>query len=176
MASPRLQISGPLEAGQSLLNSQNLPAPLTAALEYISARLAKKQITLSMIVVRRNTQSAGLSSPRSLASPGSPAMSPAKSIFSTVAKKSLSRSSSVSSISSYSSSTSTPSSPTESFRSSASGCRSPTSPNPYDMSLINTCTLTHKEEKTLRHYVSKAEKKFSIGYGSHSDPLIHNTN
>jgi hypothetical protein len=157
MSSPRPQISRPLEAGQSLLVSQSLPAPLTAALEYISCRLARKQITLSMIVVRRNTQ------PSALASPQLAVTSPAKSLFSTVAKKTLSRSSSISSISSYSSTCSTPASPTGSFRSTVSGCASPTTPNPYGISLINSCTLTPKEEKALRHYVSKAEKKFSIG-------------
>jgi hypothetical protein len=157
MSASRLQISGPLEAGQSLLGSQSLPAPLTAALDYISSRLAKKQIALSMIVIRRNTPSSGLSTPRSST------LSPTRSIFTTVAKKTLSRSSSVSSISSYSSASSSPASPTGSFRSVASGCTSPTSPNAYGISLINTCTLTQKEEKNLRHYVTKAEKKFSVG-------------
>lgn len=157
MSSPRPQISSPIEAGQSLLGSQTLPTTLTAALEYISCRLAKKQITLSMIVVRRATQYSGLPSPQS------PIASPARSIFSTVAKKTLSRSSSVSSTSSYSSSNSALASPTGSFRSTASACLSPTFPNPWGISLINTCTLTQKEEKALRHYISRAQKKFSIG-------------
>lgn len=160
MSTSKIQISGPLEAGQSLLVSQNLPAPLTTALEYVSNRLAKKQITLSLIVVRRNPQASEPSSPQSATT------SPARSLFSSVsttAKKTLSRSSSVSSISSYSSSSSSPASPTGSSYSSSSGCSSPTSPNPYGISLINSCTLTQKEEKALRHYISKAEKKFSIG-------------
>jgi hypothetical protein len=158
MSSPKFQISGPLEAGQSLLGSQSLPAPLTAALEYISSRLAKKQIALSMIVVRRTSPS-GPSSPQYVVT------SPVKSLFSSVAKKTLSRSSSVSSMSSYSSARSSPASPTGSFRSTASASSyiQPASSNTYNFALINTSTLTPKEEKYLRQYVSKAEKKFPIG-------------
>lgn len=160
MSAPKLQISSPLEAGQSLLGFKNLPAPLTTALEYISSRLAKKQMTLSMIVVRKDTQAAEPSSP-----PQSAATSPARSVFNTASssKRPLSRSSSFSSISSSSSSSSSPSSPRSSCSSPELGCTSPTSPNPYGISLIHACTFTPKEEKVLRHYVAKAEKKFRIG-------------
>jgi hypothetical protein len=68
-------------------------------------------------------------------------------------------------MSSYSSARSSPASPTGSFRSTASASSyiQPASSNTYNFSLINTSTLTPKEEKYLRQYVSKAEKKFAIG-------------
>ncbi|KAF3013767.1 hypothetical protein E8E14_009946 [Neopestalotiopsis sp. 37M] len=50
------RISSPLEAGPSILDSQNIPTHLTQALEYASKRLARKAIHISLIVVRKDHQ------------------------------------------------------------------------------------------------------------------------
>ncbi|TVY13450.1 hypothetical protein LARI1_G008988 [Lachnellula arida] len=79
------RISSPLEAGSSVLDSKQLPAPLTDALEYVSSRLARKRLHLSLIVVRKDVQVPGDSSPLSArtSSPSSSiTTSPARSLFS----------------------------------------------------------------------------------------------
>lgn len=176
MSVAKMQISAPLEAGQSLLDSKLLPSHLNTALEYISTKLVQKRLHLSLIVVRRDVQgSSSAPSPRTepASTPSkSVATSPAKSVFSkSTIHKTLRRVSSLSSLGSQSEcsspsspSMSTPVSPTGSTcSSSVSGCPSPTLPNPYGISLIHACALTAKAEKILRHYVHKAEKKYSIG-------------
>lgn len=67
------KISSPLEAGTSLLDAQHLPDQLTPALEYASARLARKSLRITLVVARRDYQlppSPVLCSP--LGSPASP--------------------------------------------------------------------------------------------------------
>ncbi|KUJ19033.1 uncharacterized protein LY89DRAFT_612453 [Mollisia scopiformis] len=138
-------ISPPIEAGQSLLDAMQLPPQFTNALEYVSSRLARKRLHLSLIVVRKDVQI-----------PGSPfaqcPQSPA------TFKRSASKSS-LSSVSS-SSSTSSTASVSRTIRPSL-----PTSPNPFGVSLMHASTLTEKAERILQHTVAKAEKKFSIGSG-----------
>lgn len=57
MASLKNLISPPLEAGESILRSQQLPPHATQALEYISKRLARKGIQpLTLVAVRRDYQ------------------------------------------------------------------------------------------------------------------------
>ncbi|KAG6007948.1 hypothetical protein E4U21_005309 [Claviceps maximensis] len=48
------RISSPLEAGPSVLDGHHLPPHLTPALEYASARLAKKSVHLTLVVVRQD--------------------------------------------------------------------------------------------------------------------------
>ncbi|KAF4637361.1 hypothetical protein G7Y89_g730 [Cudoniella acicularis] len=177
------RISSPLEAGSSLLDAKQLPAALTAALEYVSSKLARKHLHLSLVVIRKEVQMPAVLSPQSPF--GSVAsVSPARSSFS----QSLSKSSSSSSISSCSSSISSssslsrtqypslPSSPKDftaiprlnipsSSPSPALPCSTPTQPNGYGISLLHSSALTPKAEKILRHTIAKAEKKFSIGSG-----------
>ncbi|KAL2064046.1 hypothetical protein VTL71DRAFT_4540 [Oculimacula yallundae] len=189
----KARISSPLEAGPSLLDAKHLPSELTAALDYVSSRLTRKRLHLSLIVIRKDVQipqSAATSpqgSPKRAESPGhSITTSPAKSLFGgsaftrTPSKSSLSSmsdsGSSVSGSTSRSSSslsrTNWPSLPTSPADRTASPTPSssaqpttPTSPNPYGITLMHASTLTPKAEKVLRHTITKAEKKFSIGSG-----------
>jgi hypothetical protein len=62
------RISSPLEAGTSVLDAHHLPPHLHPALEYASARLAKKSLHLTLVVVRRDFQLPSVFVP--LASPG----------------------------------------------------------------------------------------------------------
>ncbi len=50
------KISSPLEAGPSLLDAHHLPPQLLPALEYTSARLARKSLHLTLVVARRDYQ------------------------------------------------------------------------------------------------------------------------
>lgn len=79
-------ISSPLEAGSSLLDSKQLPAPLTSALEYVSSRLARKRLHLSLIVVRKDVQVPSITTPQTPSLSNSPSSSittsPARSLFS----------------------------------------------------------------------------------------------
>lgn len=50
------RISSPLEAGPSILDTPNLPPHLNQALEYVSKRLTRKALHISLIVVRREYQ------------------------------------------------------------------------------------------------------------------------
>lgn len=49
-------ISSPLEAGISILDAHHLPPHLTPALEYVSDKLARKSIYLTLVAVRRDYQ------------------------------------------------------------------------------------------------------------------------
>ncbi|KAH6662861.1 hypothetical protein B0J14DRAFT_610062 [Halenospora varia] len=172
------RISSPLEAGSSLLDGKQLPVILEAALEYVSSRLARKHLHLSLIIIRKDVQV-----PASATSPSPVSPAPRFSL-----SRSLSKSSSSSSISSTSSSISSssslsrtqhpslPSSPKDfaavprlnipsPLSSPALPCSTPTMPNPYGISLLHATTLTPKAEKILRQTITKAEKKFAIGSG-----------
>jgi hypothetical protein len=50
------RISSPLEAGVSILDGYHLPSHVHAALEFASARLAKKSLHITLVVVRRDYQ------------------------------------------------------------------------------------------------------------------------
>ncbi|KAK8055911.1 hypothetical protein PG993_001138 [Apiospora rasikravindrae] len=50
------RISSPLEAGTSILDSQGIPPYFTVALEYISKRLARKALHVTLVVVRKEYQ------------------------------------------------------------------------------------------------------------------------
>ncbi|KAK8125450.1 uncharacterized protein PG998_001209 [Apiospora kogelbergensis] len=50
------RISSPLEAGTSILDSQSIPPYFTDALEYISKRLARKALHVTLVVVRKEYQ------------------------------------------------------------------------------------------------------------------------
>ncbi|EPE07357.1 hypothetical protein F503_08008 [Ophiostoma piceae UAMH 11346] len=49
-------ISSPLEAGQSVLDAHRLPSHLDAALEYTARRLARKSLSIDLVVIRREYQ------------------------------------------------------------------------------------------------------------------------
>ena len=113
------RISSPLEAGPSLLEMKRLPHNVTSALDYVSSRLARKRVHLSVIVVRQDIdlynlpaslQQSRTSSAIHLTNP----KTPARSLFSGTSLRiaqSLSSHSSTSSLSdSASSAPSTPSS------------------------------------------------------------------
>jgi hypothetical protein len=79
------RISSPLEAGLSLLDAKQLPPQLTSALDYVSKRLARKRLHLTLIVVRKDINIPGLPSPQSPKPPEpgpSLTTSPARSLFS----------------------------------------------------------------------------------------------
>ncbi|KAK6842369.1 hypothetical protein PG987_003229 [Apiospora arundinis] len=50
------RISSPLEAGTSILDSQSIPPFFTDALEYISKRLARKALHVTLVIVRKEYQ------------------------------------------------------------------------------------------------------------------------
>ena len=79
------RISSPLEAGPSLLDAKQLPPQLTSALDYVSKRLARKRLHLTLIVVRKDINIPGLPSPQSPKPPDAPVTSlttsPARSLF-----------------------------------------------------------------------------------------------
>ena len=81
------RISSPLEAGPSILDAKQLPIQLTNALDYVSNRLARKRLHLSLIVVRKDVNMPDTSPPqsatRSESPPHSLTTSPARSLFST---------------------------------------------------------------------------------------------
>ncbi|KAI0200762.1 hypothetical protein F4808DRAFT_151149 [Astrocystis sublimbata] len=72
MSLSKQRISSPLEAGRSILDA-NLPPHLVGALEYASKRLARKNLNVSLIVVKNEHQ---LPSAQSCAAPISPPQTP----------------------------------------------------------------------------------------------------
>jgi hypothetical protein len=154
-------ISAPLEAGSSLQDSKKLPSQLGQALDYVSDRLLRKHVHLTLIVVKQDLPSTSIpSSPKS----PTPSRSSSRSSFSRVhlpslpgsprsTKSSASRSSSVSS-------QSTSSFPSLSRRSTATQ-----EPDPYGLSLHYTSTLPTKTSQLLDESIAKATKKYSLGSG-----------
>ncbi|KAL8295121.1 hypothetical protein RB600_000882 [Gaeumannomyces tritici] len=53
MSSLKDRISAPLEAGTSLLDAQHLPPHVDAALQYVAKRLARKEMNVTLVVVKR---------------------------------------------------------------------------------------------------------------------------
>ncbi|RSL56673.1 hypothetical protein CEP54_008712 [Fusarium duplospermum] len=71
------RISSPLEAGTSILDAHHLPPHLAPALEYASARLARKSQHITLVVARRDYQLPSVVPPRGLITPTTPTpMSP----------------------------------------------------------------------------------------------------
>jgi hypothetical protein len=70
-ASLKERISSPLEAGTSLLDAHHLPPHLSPALEYVSTRLARKAMHITLVVARRDYQLPSVVPPM-----GSPGFSP----------------------------------------------------------------------------------------------------
>ncbi|KAI0434003.1 hypothetical protein F5Y09DRAFT_19496 [Xylaria sp. FL1042] len=73
MSLSKQRISSPLEAGRSILDAHNLPPQLTGMLEYVSKRLARKSLHITLIVVKNEYQ---LPNMRSCATPTSPPQTP----------------------------------------------------------------------------------------------------
>lgn len=194
-----IRISSPIEAGPSLLDAKQLPSHLTSALEYVSSRLMRKRLHLTLLVVRKDVQVPQSPSPQSPTRTVSLTASPARSLFSTASStitSTIRRVSSRGSLSDSSSSSSpthsrtrwaslpanpkegkgtapisppSPDFPSQCSSPSWSECSAPSQPNPFGISLIHACALTPKAEKILRYYIQRAEKKFSIGSGWLSD-------
>ncbi|ORY59105.1 uncharacterized protein BCR38DRAFT_351788 [Pseudomassariella vexata] len=74
------RISSPLEAGTSILDSQNLPSHLTQALEYASKRLTRRALHITLVIVRKEYQLPSSTPP--CATPTSVASTPASPEFS----------------------------------------------------------------------------------------------
>ncbi|KAE9367871.1 hypothetical protein N431DRAFT_429180 [Stipitochalara longipes BDJ] len=195
-------ISSPLEAGPSLLDIKQLPPQLLSALDYVSKRLARKRLHISLIVVRKDINIPGIplaaepQTPSVTTSPAKALFNSASSTFSRTINKSSqsptsdsgSSTSGTSRVSlrmtwspnSSQSTHSIPSPTTPSSQSSTSSLSSPISPAPpivnqYGLSLIHMNTLTEKVEKILRQTIAKAEKKFPIGSGWLSPLPLTNT-
>ncbi|KAF7888853.1 hypothetical protein EAF00_009153 [Botryotinia globosa] len=64
-------ISSPLEAGTSLLQPMQLPSELLEALDYVSKRLVRKRLHLSLIVVKKDNQIQSPAISRTTTAPGS---------------------------------------------------------------------------------------------------------
>ncbi|KAI0128592.1 hypothetical protein BJ170DRAFT_335568 [Xylariales sp. AK1849] len=90
MSSLKQRISSPLEAGISILDSQNLPPHLTQALEYASKRLSRKALHITLLVVRKEYQLPSSTLPYAT-SPSSSASTPASPEFITSGALSPSR-------------------------------------------------------------------------------------
>ncbi|TEY32590.1 hypothetical protein BOTCAL_0718g00010 [Botryotinia calthae] len=67
----KLNISSPLEAGTSLLQPMQLPSELLEALDYVSKRLVRKRLHLSLIVVKKDNQIQGPAISKTGTAPGS---------------------------------------------------------------------------------------------------------
>ncbi|KAF7921908.1 uncharacterized protein EAE97_011199 [Botrytis byssoidea] len=65
------KISSPLEAGTSLLQPMQLPSELLEALDYVSKRLVRKRLHLSLIVVKKDNQIQSPAISRTTTAPGS---------------------------------------------------------------------------------------------------------
>ncbi|KAI8952848.1 hypothetical protein F4801DRAFT_190395 [Xylaria longipes] len=76
MSLSKQRISSPLEAGRSILDAHNLPPHLTGTLEYASKRLARKNLHITLIVVKNEYQ---LPSVQCCATPTSPPQTPESS-------------------------------------------------------------------------------------------------
>lgn len=165
-------ISSPVEAGHSLLDAKHLPSQVITALEYVSSRLARRRLDISLIVLHGDghgpiVQSAQSPSPK-LHTPASSSSSSPGSFKRSASKSSVNSTSSASSIASFSRTNwpSLPATPKSGF-----SPQSPTSVqpntsaflNPYGITLTYASTLTEKAERVLRQSIVKAEKKFSIG-------------
>ncbi|KAI1637180.1 hypothetical protein F4809DRAFT_605835 [Biscogniauxia mediterranea] len=74
MSLSKQQISSPLEAGRSLLDTHSLPSHLTGTLEYMSKRLARKALHITLVVVRNEYQLPSSIPP--CATPTSPPITP----------------------------------------------------------------------------------------------------
>lgn len=177
----RESISAPLEAGTSLQASQHIPARLTKALEYLSSRLARKQLELTLIVVKNESQS-GFRRSFDVAQPNSPSQSfyngEVSPAFSTCSSSSSTTSLSSASSTKSHSRTQYPSLPASprSFKTTSSSppstplprtpsCVTPTTLNPYNITLFHASTLTPRAERVLRNTIEKASRKFGIGNG-----------
>ncbi|KAG4027163.1 hypothetical protein MFRU_032g00290 [Monilinia fructicola] len=64
-------ISSPLEAGTSLLEPMQLPSELLEALDYVSKRLVRKRLHLSLIVIKKDSQIQSPMIAQSTPAPGS---------------------------------------------------------------------------------------------------------
>ncbi|KAK8902344.1 hypothetical protein QC760_008857 [Botrytis cinerea] len=67
----KLNISSPLEAGTSLLQPMQLPSELLEALDYVSKRLVRKRLHLSLIVVKKDNQIQSPAISKAATAPGS---------------------------------------------------------------------------------------------------------
>ncbi len=52
----KIRISSPLEAGRSILDAHHLPSGVSAALEYAAGRLARRDLGVTLVAVRREYQ------------------------------------------------------------------------------------------------------------------------
>ncbi|KAI0969307.1 hypothetical protein F4678DRAFT_170498 [Xylaria arbuscula] len=78
MSLSKQRISSPLEAGRSILDAHNLPPQLTSMLDYASKRLARRNLHITLIVVKNEYQ---LPNVRPCATPTSPPQTPEYSGF-----------------------------------------------------------------------------------------------
>ena len=155
-------ISSPLEAGTSNFDSQNLPPHLVVALRYASARLASKDLHITLILVRKDYQlpstippvgsqgssrpmtpmpGRGLSRSRWLGSPTTPLSPPSTT-------PSYSNSSSSSSFSSSSTNI---------------GATRPVTWNSCGFRLVYPAGLPANDQRTLHRALQRAERKFNLG-------------
>ncbi|KAI2637433.1 hypothetical protein GGS21DRAFT_489210 [Xylaria nigripes] len=141
MSLMKQQISPPIEAGRSILDTHNLPSRLSCMLEYVSKRLTRKRLHITLIVVKDEYQ---LPTTPPCATPISPPQTPDRSssgfgpppclTSSVVGLRKFVRRGTACSTTSTNSSSSTSSSASEV----ATGMRtSPTSPPPQSESLAS---------------------------------------
>jgi len=161
-------ISSPIEAGPSLLNSQKLPAQVTEALNYVSHRLIRKQLHLTLIIARQESQP--------ISQPSSPQMSPPPTL--NFFQRALSPA-----IPGSPRSPKSPKSP-RSFASSTASTPQPVTPpptvfgldapseasNPYNLTLLHASTLSPKATRQLHDTVEKAARRYALGSGWLSTP------
>ncbi|KAK0711214.1 hypothetical protein B0H67DRAFT_555230 [Lasiosphaeris hirsuta] len=80
------RISSPLEAGASIADGHQLPSRMNAALEYVSKKLSRKAVDITVLVVRRDYQlsTSPLPSPRFFSPLVSPVSLPGSAVVSPV--------------------------------------------------------------------------------------------
>lgn len=154
------RISSPLEAGTSLLESQKLPLQVVEALDYVSERMIRKRLHLTLIVARNTPYQTPLrhGSPMSaFSSVGSPSPSPSTSVFSKAHWASRSGFSRAAASSPLTSSTN------ETLPSPSLPASPSVSADSYGVSLLHATTLSEKASLHLYATVTKACKKFRLG-------------
>lgn len=174
------KISSPLEAGTSILDAHHLPPHYIPAFEHASARLAKKALHVTLVVVRRDYQSPSVTrpgvSPAAQAKPVEPrsprfwlSSPPAAALRRLVHPKTMSNPPRIGTeIQGDGSTPLTPPLPSPATSSvgtpsSATRCSAHADLNPLGFRLVRPSGLPPWVDRALRHALSKAESKLNTG-------------
>ncbi|KAH8163009.1 hypothetical protein CIB48_g5247 [Xylaria polymorpha] len=183
MSLSKQRISSPLEAGRSILDA-NLPPQLTGTLEYVSKRIARKNLHITLIVVKNDwATSAGAEGDKQLScfkqldfvigfrdSVQQINVSHFPSAPNRTDRQSTALDSPPTPGSPLPSTPMTPHTPSSIATITTAASSNATShpfqtPEPFGIRLVYTSPVSPKDERTIRATIAKAERKFHIGMG-----------